>query len=90
MITKTILAALLTTCGIADQPDESPDAPEQPDAPNLAPLDTPEIEYFCCAQLLDPDSGKGCVTIAQSQSDQCSTVLTCDLYYKENGITYCK
>jgi hypothetical protein len=89
-IIGSVLAAFLATCGV--DPDQ-PDQPDQPDRPDLVPPNSGEdpLEYFCCMSIdLEKDTGEGCVTIAQTQVDACSEVLTCEKFSKSKGTTYCK
>jgi hypothetical protein len=82
---KAILLALLAACGAHAGP-ESPD--EQPIAP---PGDVQKDYIFCC-QDVDPktSTGENCVTIAEKQIDQCSTVLACDGgFTKKDGVVTC-
>ena len=49
-------------------------------------------DYIFCCQDVDPktSTGEDCVTIAEKQIDQCSTVLACDGgFTKKDGVVTC-
>jgi hypothetical protein len=92
MLTKPLLAIILTTCGVsstpaaADPPAEQPDEYE-PTEPAVKPMD----QHFCW-QSVDPKtmSGEGCLTIGKGQVDQCPELLYCaGSYAKHDGKVYC-
>ena len=79
MLSKSLLLALLAACAV---PDEQP----------IAPPEDVHKDYIFCCQDVDPktSTGQDCVTIAEKQIDQCSTVLACEGgFTKKDGVVTC-
>jgi hypothetical protein len=91
MLTKPLLAIILTACGVSSTPaTRDPPPTEQPDAPPEG--EKPMDQHFCC-QSVDHKtmSGEGCQTMGAGQIDLCANVLYCEgNWAKEDGKVWCE
>lgn len=86
MFTKTILFALLATCGVPSTPVTAPDEKQPPEE------DAQEDQHFCCQSVdLKTMTGEGCQTMGAGQIDLCANVLYCSgNWAKADGKVACE
>ena len=87
-MTKTIVLALLTACGVSG-----------PTAPEDEPIQTPDVDkpsedqHFCCKSVSTDGKvghGEGCALAEKVHIAACSTVLYCPGGYTlDNGAVTC-
>jgi hypothetical protein len=88
MLSKPLLAIILTACGVNSSGATTDPPTEQPDVQPPDDINKDNV-YFCCLDV-EKKTGDGCVTIGEKEIDRCDTVLACaEGFNKEDGKVTC-